>query len=121
MYWITENLGTASLPEKEYLERMEGMEIELVTDLIDGEQENNGQFKSKVNHVDRMIKEGNKVVIVCVGGISRSNSVALAYLVKNGMNFDEAHNLIRKKVPIANICMDLIDFIKENYELCEGK
>jgi len=114
MYWITENLGTASLPEKEFIERIEGIKIELVTDLIDGIQENKGQFKSKVNHVGKLIKEGNKVIVICVGGMSRSNAVALAYLVKNGMDFNEARDLIKKKVPISQICMDLIDFVKEN-------
>jgi len=115
MYWITENLGTASLPEKEYIEKIKDIKIELVTDLIDGKQENKGQFKSKVDHVEKLIKEGNKVIVMCVGGISRSNAVALAYLVKNGMEFNEALDLIKKKVPISQICMDLIDFVKENY------
>ena len=115
MYWITENLGTASLPEKEFIERVDGVKIELVTDLADGKQENKGQFKSKVNHVGKLIKDGNKVIVMCVGGMSRSNAVALAYLVKNGMEFNEAWDLIRDKVPIAQINMDLIDFVKENY------
>ena len=39
----------------------------------------------------------------------------MAYLVKNGMEFDRAYDLIKEKVPIAQIAMDLIDFIKENY------
>lgn len=115
MYWITENLGTASLPEKEQIEKMENIKIELVTDLIDGKQENRGQFKSKVNHVEKLIKKGNKVIVICVGGMSRSNAIVLAYLVKNGMDFYESWDLIREKVPIAQISMDLIDFIKENY------
>lgn len=115
MYWITENLGTASLPEKEFIERVDGVKIELVSDLTDGKQENKGQFKSKVNHVGKLIKDGNKVIVMCVGGMSRSNAVALAYLVKNGMEFNEAWDLIRDKVPIAQINMDLIDFVRRNY------
>jgi len=30
------------------------------------------------------------------------------------MDFNEARDLIKKKVPISQICMDLIDFVKEN-------
>ncbi len=115
MYWITKNLGTASLKELEKVKKLKDVEIELVTDLIDGEQVNKGQFKSKVNHVEKIIKKGKKAVVICVGGMSRSNSVALAYLVKKGMDFDEAHNLIKEKVPIAQISMDLLDFIKKEY------
>ena len=118
MYWITENLGTASFLESEYIEELPDVKIEFVTDLVDGKQKNAGQFKSKVNHIEKLIKDGHKVVVICVGGISRSNAVALAYLVKNGMDFYEAHDLIKAKVPIAQICEDLLDFVRDNY--CEG-
>ena len=115
MYWITENLGTASLPELDMVKKLENVKVELVTDLIDGKQVNKGQLKSKVKHIEQIIKKGKKVVIICVGGMSRSNAVALAYLVKQGMDFDKAYNLIREKVPIARINMDLIDFVREEY------
>ena len=115
MYWITKNLGTAALPELDAVEKLENVKVELVRDLKDGKQVNKGQFESKVNHVEKIIKKGKKAVIICVGGMSRSNSVALAYLVKSGMDFNKAYNLIREKVPIARINMDLIDFVKENY------
>ena len=115
MFWITKNLGTASLPELEQVKKLENVEVELVTDLIDGKQVNEGQFKSKVNHVEKIIKSGKKAVVICVGGMSRSNAVALAYLIKNGMDYGKAYNLIREKVPIAQISTDLIGFVKETY------
>ena len=115
MFWITKNLGTASLPELEDVKKLENVEIELVTDLIDGKQENKGQFESKVEHVEKLLKKRKKVIVICVGGMSRSNSVALACLVKNGMDFYEAYNLVREKVPIAQINMDLFDFVRSKY------
>lgn len=115
MFWITKNLGTASLPELEEVKKLKDVKVELVTDLIDGKQVNKGQFKSKVNHIEKIIKSGKKVVIICVGGMSRSNAVALAYLVKSGMDFDRAYNLIREKVPIAQISVDLTDFVKQEF------
>src|SRR3989344_169745 len=115
MYWITKNLGTASLPELETVEKLENVEVELVADLKDGKQLNKGQFESKVNHVEKIINKGNRAVIICVGGMSRSNAVALAYLVKSGMEFDKAYNLIKIKVPIARINTDLVDFVKGKY------
>ena len=112
MYWITENLGTASLSEAEYIEKLPDIKIEFVIDLIDGKQKNAGQFKSKVIHIEKLIKDGNKVVVICVGGISRSNAVCLAYLVKSGMSFYEAHDLVNMKVPIAKIHPKLLDFMR---------
>jgi protein-tyrosine phosphatase len=115
MYWITEKLGTASMEEKPYIKRDESIKIVKVTDLVDGVQTNKGQLPSKVDKVEKLIKEGNKVIVICTGGISRSNGVALAYLVKTGMDFNEALDLVEKKVPIAQIVMDIRDFIKEHY------
>lgn len=115
MYWITKNIGTASLPELEQVKKLKNVEVELVTDLIDGKQVNKGQFNSKVKHIEGIIKKGKKVVIICVGGMSRSNSVALAYFVKNGMDFYEAKKLIEEKVPIARINMDLFDYVRKEY------
>ena len=112
MNWITDKLGTASLKELEDLKRLKDVEVELVIDLIDGKQINKGQFLSKITHIEKSIKKGKKVVIVCRGGMSRSNAVALAYLVKNGMNFDEAYNLIKDKVSILKIRPDLLEFVK---------
>lgn len=116
MYWITEKLGTASLPELEAVKKLKDVEVVLVKDLKDGKQKSKGQFESKVKKIELIInKKHKKCVIICVGGMSRSNAVALAYLVKNGMDFDKAYNLIREKVPIAQINMDLIDYVKRKY------
>ncbi len=115
MYWITKNIGTASLKELENLRKTENAEIELVIDLIDGKQINRGQFKSKIRHIEKLIKKGKNVIIVCRGGISRSNAVALAYLIQTGMSFEEAYSLIKSKVPIENVRPDLLEFIRNNF------
>ncbi|MFA5175934.1 MAG: dual specificity protein phosphatase family protein [Candidatus Nanoarchaeia archaeon] len=115
MYWITKNLGTAPLREFEKIKKLKNVEIEIVRDLIDGKQINKGQFQSKVRHVENIIKKKKKAVIICIGGMSRSNAVALVYLIKNGMNFDEAYNLIKEKVLIVRIRPDLMKFIKKEY------
>ena len=114
MYWIIDNLGTASLKELDSI-RKSNVEVEEVYDLIDGKQVNEGQFNSKIKHIEEKIKKGKKVVIICRGGFSRSNAVALAYLVKNGMNFDDAYDLIKEKVPIVRIRKDLIEYVKKRY------
>lgn len=51
-----------------------------------------------------LLKRERKLVICCGAGQSRSNAIALGYLVGyEGMNFYDAWNLIREKVPICNI------------------
>ncbi|MEA3342785.1 MAG: dual specificity protein phosphatase family protein [archaeon] len=116
MYWITKNLATASLPELEDIKKLNGTEIVAVTDLADGKQKSPDLFDRKVQKVEKIINDGKRAVVICAGGMSRSNSVAMAYLVKNSMNFNEAYDLIRKKVPIAQINMALFDHIKSTYK-----
>ena len=112
MYWITRNLGTAAYGEPE-LEKLKNTKFVNVRDLIDGAGNDPEIFKFKVSQVEKIISKGKKAVVVCGSGISRSNAVALAYLIWKGMEFDDAYNLIRKKVPITQIEMDLLDLAKK--------
>jgi len=114
MYWITKNLATSGFGEPEQ-KKVKNKTLVIVTDLVDGAGNDEEKFKSKVDQIDKAHKKGKKVIVVCGSGISRSNSVALAYLVKHGMDFEDAHNLVREKVPVANIDMGLLDLIKKIY------
>lgn len=115
MYWITENLGTAAKYEMEEIKKLEDVEVVIGFDIRDGEGNTPLQIKRKVWQISEITSKGKRAVIVCKGGISRSNAIALAYLVWNGMDFDDACNLIREKVPIVQFNMDLLDLVKEIY------
>ena len=68
-------------------------------------------------HIDKVynyIEHGKRVVVICAGGQSRSNAVALCVLIKQGMSFHEADKLIRKN-PVAMIDMALYDLIRKIY------
>jgi predicted protein tyrosine phosphatase len=50
------------------------------------------------------LKQNHRILVCCGAGISRSNAVALGVLVKHfKMNFYDAWELIKEKVPISNI------------------
>lgn len=112
MYWITKNLATSSMSEFMLRKRKNVVTVD-VRDLIDGEGNDFEVFMDKVKEVGNLINTNQKVYICCESGISRSNAVALAYLVRSGMEFDDAYNLIRKKVPVAQIDMALLDLAKK--------
>lgn len=84
-----------------------------VRDLIDGEGNDFEVFLGKVEEVENLINVNQKVCVCCESGISRSNAVALAYLVRSGMDFDEAYNMIKEKVPVVQIDMALLDLAKK--------
>jgi len=124
MFWINKNLATSSMSEFEFRKKrnkdLEKVVVVNVQDLIDGEGNDPTVFKSKMDRVDSYIKSGKKVCICCAGGQSRSNAVALAYLIKSGLSFEEAYKLIKKKVPISMIDPALMDLVWRVYKERSG-
>lgn len=116
MFWYTKNIGACGYHDYEDLSKNKELDIEFITvwDLIDGYQKNWGQFESKVKILEKLLKKGGKVAVVCRGGMSRSNAVVLAYLLKSGMEWDKAYNLIRTN-PCAMIEPELLSQIKHKY------
>jgi len=115
MFWyIKKQLGACGYWDYAELSKDKEPDVEfvLVKDLVDGFQNNWGQFASKVNIVEKALKAGKRVVVVCRGGMSRSNAVVLAYLLKSGMEWDESYNLIRSN-PEAMIEPKLLNQIRE--------
>lgn len=47
------------------------------------------------------IAAGRSVVVVCGASISRSATVILSYLIHSGMEIREAHDLVRRRHPLA--------------------
>ena len=119
MFWITKNLAVSSMSEFEFRKKrykeLKKVVVVDVRDLIDGEGNDETTFKSKVNRVDNYIKTSKKVCVCCAGGQSRSNAVALAYLVKKGVKFEDAYKLIKEKVPISMIDPALMDLVWKIY------
>jgi predicted protein tyrosine phosphatase len=57
-------------------------------------------------------------LICCVAGISRSNAIALGILVKYfNMDFYEASELVKEKVPQANISPEHIEKLKKMFKV----
>jgi len=114
MYWFTKNLGTCNYYDYESLNAVKNPEIEfvIVWDLVDGYQENWGQFMSKVKIVEKALKDKKKVMIVCRGGMSRSNAVVLAVLLRQGLDWYEANEVVHRN-PESRIETNLLDQIKK--------
>jgi len=115
MYWVTKNLGTAPIKELKEVRKLKDAKIETVIDLKDKEPKSKSQFESKLRHIEEAIKKNKRVIVICKGGMNRSNGIVLTYLMENGYNFEKAYDLIKRKVPIAKIRPDWIKFIKKEY------
>lgn len=60
-------------------------------------------YRRLVEQACRLLHQHGKVVVCCSAGVSRSNAIAIGVLVRYcGLDFDEAYDLVKSKVPIAN-------------------
>lgn len=48
------------------------------------------------------VKSGGKILVHCSQGISRSATIVIAYLINQGMSYQEAHDLVKAKRPLIN-------------------
>jgi hypothetical protein len=114
-YWIIRNLGTISL-----LESMteEGVIIVDVRDLKDDETDK-FKIRKKIELIAGLMSLGHRVAVRCVGGMNRSNCMAIAtlcYIEPHG-DLDNTWNFHYDRVKAvcgrAHICPDLVDTTKK--------
>eukprot|EP01080_Neovahlkampfia_damariscottae_P000994 gene994-9900_t len=56
------------------------------------------KFDEIFKFIDEAIKKNGRVFIHCLGGVSRSPSIVIGYLIyKKNMNFIEAHEFVKNK------------------------
>jgi len=97
-----------------YINDFKIIDVRMLNDLGNSEQE----YELNILRVTSELDEGNKVVICCEAGRSRSNAIALGVLVKYfKMNFYDAWELIRKEIPISNIDPSHIESLKKIFKV----
>merc|ERR1711915_1068121 len=70
-------------------------------------------FEPTADFIDAALTAGGKVIVNCVGGMSRSATIATAYLVqKKGMTLDEALITLRAKRDVSPNAGFLLSLIK---------
>jgi UDP-glucuronate decarboxylase len=88
IHWITESLGTAAW---DGVEATPGTHILDVRDLIDKEGNAPTLVKSKIHEGLASLQNGQKVVVCCDYGMSRSNAIAAGILaMRQGVDFGSA-------------------------------
>lgn len=116
MYKINDQLATHGLEEQwgsditddmiakpDNYNMIEGFKVIDVRDRMLDARNPLDVYRKLTDEAMRILRENGKVVICCSAGVSRSNSIAIAVLVKHfQMTFDEAVSLVSEKVPIAN-------------------
>ena len=55
-----------------------------------------------VEFIEQAVNNGERILIHCMAGKSRSVSIVIAYLIKQGMSFTEAYDLVKFYRRVAN-------------------
>src|SRR5687768_7634450 len=110
--WITDRLGTASYYDYQEAGNPTGTTLIDVRELIDREGNTNTLLVTKIQEAYKALQDGQKVVICCDKGISRSNAIALGVLIASGMPYEEALTCLVAKVDIVDINLGLLHDIQ---------
>jgi len=98
----------------------EGWIIVDVRDIKDGTGNDIEAIKTKIQIIANLLSVGQKVVVRCCGGISRSNTIACAVMVFmlniDGRDFAYHWAKVRKACPRALINMGFFDEVKKALE-----
>lgn len=86
-----------------------------VGNFIDGEGNDMEEWDRLSDYITGEIETGNRVLICCEAGISRSNAMALTVMTKMGYDFHDAYNFIKERVKISNIEVSLLSDIMRYY------
>ena len=89
-----------------------GYRIPVVDDVADVKTRK--YFLEAASVLDRWVREGNKIIVHCFAGRSRSVSVVITYfMVYKGWSFDIAHGHLKQRRYQTNIHSNFIPILKE--------
>jgi len=112
--WITPLLGTAAAS---VIGDVPGIHIVDVRDLIDKEGNRADVLREKIGGGLALLSEGNKTVVCCDKGISRSNAVAAGILAAfEHIPFNDAVRRVLEATGETEINVDVINAIRNTFE-----
>jgi len=118
VYWITRRLGTKAANEDLKPEEY-GAIIFDVRNLNDGKNEGLPLIKTlKALRGLITYAEGvdRKVIVQCQAGISRANAMVMTMLFLDGLTWEDALELVKKRCPRMQINQELLDQLKEIFK-----
>lgn len=79
---------------------------------IDDEVPTPEQIQQGIVFIQQTLTAGGKVYIHCAGGSGRAPTMCMAYLISQGMGFDEAIALVRKARPFIQPSPAQMDYLR---------
>ncbi len=116
--WITEKIGTGAFSKVKDYNKSTNITLIDVRSLVDKAGNNIYQLQQHIRNALKALKKGNKVVICCDHGISRSNAIASAILSRwESLPLSEALQHVLEATNGAEIHIDVITSIQQALEV----
>ena len=117
--WISDKLGTAPY---DFAIDTNDISIVDVRDLVDKEGNKSNVIKSKIDQAIKSLDDGEKTVICCDYGMSRSNSIAAGVIAKReGIKLSEAVRRVLKCTGEKSIKIEVINSVRNTLEFSNQK
>lgn len=109
--WITEHLGTSAW---ERIDESPGIHLLDVRDLVDKGGNVPAVVKSKIDEALHHLLQGDKVVVCCDYGISRSNAIAAGILAaQNGISLEAALKRVLTVTEETSIRIEVLSAVRK--------
>jgi protein tyrosine phosphatase len=106
---ITHIINCANELESSFLRP--GYKIQVIDDKAD--EKTKKYFLEAASVLDRWVRDGNKIIVHCFAGISRSTSVVITYfMVYKGWSYDVAYRHLKQRRFQTNPHPDFIPILK---------
>lgn len=109
--WITDNIGTGAF------EKVQDSSLYVkidVRDMVDKAGNTEDLIKEKIDSALLELNKGNKIIICCDYGMSRSNSIAVGIIAKFfEINFSKALKLVLEKTNEKSIKIEVLHVIRK--------
>jgi len=110
--WITKYLGTAAYKNTNDSSGYVRVDVRSLVDRA-GNAEN--EIRPIIENVLNQLRQGNKVVVCCDHGISRSNSIATAVLsIYEKISFFDALRIVMQKTGIKDIRVEVLNAVRRS-------
>lgn len=109
--WITNTIGTGAFETVE----KSSLHVKIdVRDMVDKAGNTEGLIKEKIDYALLELNKGNKIVICCDYGMSRSNSIAVGVIAKFlEIDFSKALKLVLEKTNEKSIKIEILTMIRK--------
>jgi nucleoside-diphosphate-sugar epimerase len=122
MRWLTDHIATGAFLEVVNSNQEQGVSIFDVRDLVDKIGNDPIYIRTKIDEALELLGKGQRIIICCDYGMSRSNSIAVGVIsVWNKIKFSEALEIVKSKIDGSGVKIEMLNAVYDSLALNDKK